>query len=283
PLTVVREGDRSIEVIARLTEGERANLETLPYAKIPTASGAYVPLSQLARLVPSTEPSVLWRRDRQATITIFADVDGAQPTQILAAIKPDLDAIKANLPKGATLKVGGSEEESATSQAQVFSIIPIAIVLICFLLMIQLQSIKKMLLVLATGPLAFIGVAATLALFQIPFGFVAMLGSLSLFGMVIRNSVILVARVDELTAKGMVLREAIVDATLHRVRPILLTAAAAILAMIPLCRSVFWGPMAYSTMGGLFVATFLTLFFLPALYLFAFQNQGQARPSETAK
>ncbi len=283
PLTVVREGDRSIEVSARLAEGERTNLETLPYAKIPTASGAYVPLSQLARLVPSTEPSVLWRRDRQATITIFADVDGAQPTQILAAIKPDLEAIKSKLPKGATLKVGGSEEESATSQAQVFSIVPIAIILICLLLMVQLQSIKKMLLVLATGPLAFIGVAATLALFQIPFGFVAMLGSLSLFGMVIRNSVILVARVDELTAKGMVLREAIVDATLHRVRPILLTAAAAILAMIPLCRSVFWGPMAYSTMGGLLVATFLTLFFLPALYQFAFQNQAPARPMETAK
>lgn len=282
PLTVVREGDRSIEVSARLAEGERTNLETLPYAKIPTASGAYVPLSQLARLVPSTEPSVLWRRDRQATITIFADVDGAQPTQILAAIKPDLEAIQANLPKGATLKIGGSEEESATSQAQVFSIIPIAIVLICFLLMIQLQSIKKMLLVLATGPLAFIGVAATLALFQIPFGFVAMLGSLSLFGMVIRNSVILVARVDELTAKGIELRTAIVEATLHRVRPILLTAAAAILAMIPLCRSVFWGPMAYATMGGLLVATLLTLFFLPALYLFAFQNQAQARPLESA-
>lgn len=282
PLTVVREGDRSIEVIARLSEGERANLETLPYAKIPTASGAYVPLSQLARLVPSTEPSVLWRRDRQATITIFADVDGAQPTQILAAIKPGLEAIQAKLPKGAILKIGGSEEESATSQGQVFSIIPIALVLICFLLMIQLQSIKKMLLVLATGPLAFIGVAATLALFQIPFGFVAMLGSLSLFGMVIRNSVILVARVDELTAKGIELRTAIVEATLHRVRPILLTAAAAILAMIPLCRSVFWGPMAYATMGGLLVATFLTLFFLPALYLFAFKNQAQAWPLESA-
>ncbi len=283
PLTFVREGDRSIEVTARLAEGERTNLATLPYAKIPTTSGAYVPLSQLARLVPSTEPSVLWRRDRQPTITIFADVDGAQPTQILAAVKPDLEKIKANLPKGATLTIGGSEEESATSQAQVFAIIPIAIVLICFLLMIQLQSIKKMLLVLATGPLAFIGVAATLALFQISFGFVAMLGSLSLFGMVIRNSVILVARVDELTGKGTPLRAAIIDATLHRVRPILLTAAAAILAMIPLCRSVFWGPMAYSTMGGLFVATFLTLFFLPALYQFAFQNQASPQALEKAE
>ena len=140
-----------------------------------------------------------------------------------------------------------------------------------------------MLLVLATGPLAFIGVAATLALFQISFGFVAMLGSLSLFGMVIRNSVILVARVDELTATGAPLRAAIIDATLHRVRPILLTAAAAILAMIPLCRSVFWGPMAYSTMGGLFVATFLTLFFLPALYQFAFQNQASPQALEKAE
>jgi multidrug efflux pump len=282
-LTVVREGDRSIEVTARLTKAERTNLATLPYAKIPTASGAYVPLSQLARLVPSTEPSVLWRRDRQAAITIFADVDGAQPAEILTALKPDLDAIKAKLPKGAMLAIGGSEEESKTSQGQVFSVLPVAIVLICLLLMIQLQNIKKMLLVLATGPLAFIGVAATLALFQIPFGFVAMLGSLSLFGMVIRNSVILVARVDELTAKGTELRTAIIEATMHRVRPILLTAAAAILAMIPLCRSVFWGPMAYSTMGGLFVATFLTLFFLPALYQFAFQNQTATPALETAE
>mgnify|MGYP000022228676 CR=1 FL=1 len=272
PITVMREGDKSVLLLARLSEAERTNLGTLAYAKIPTASGAYVPLSQVARLLPTTEPSLLWRRNRQANITVFADVDGVQPAEALARLGPDLEQVKAGLPAGAKLTVGGSIEESATSQAQVVSVLPVAVLLICVLLMVQLQNIKKMLLVLATGPLALIGVALILALFQIPFGFVAMLGSLSLFGMVIRNSVILVARVDELVAAGVALEAAILDATMHRVRPILLTATAAILAMIPLTRSVFWGPMAFSTMGGLLVATLLTLFFVPALYLFAFQN-----------
>ena len=282
PITVVREGDKSLLLLARLGEAERTNFATLPYAKIPTASGAYVPLSNLARLVPSTEPSLLWRRNRQATITVFADVIGAQPDQVLALLEPDLERVRAGLPAGAKLSIGGTIEESAASQAQVFTVLPAAVVLICVLLMIQLQNIKKMLLVLATGPLALIGVALILALFQIPFGFVAMLGSLSLFGMVIRNSVILVARVDELVAAGTALEAAIIDATVHRVRPILLTATAAILAMIPLTRSVFWGPMAFSVMGGLLVATLLTLFFVPALYLFAFQNDKPLREPQVA-
>ncbi len=282
PITVLRDGDKSVLLLARLNEAERTNLATLPYAKIPTASGTYVPLSQVARLVASTEPSLLWRRNRQAAITVFADVDGEQPAQVLARIEPDLEQVRARLPAGAKLTVGGAIEESASSQAQVFAVLPAAIVLICVLLMVQLQNIKKMLLVLATGPLALIGVALTLALFQIPFGFVAMLGSLSLFGMVIRNSVILVARVDELVASGVALQLAIVDATVHRVRPILLTATAAILAMIPLTRSVFWGPMAFATMGGLFIATLLTLFFVPALYLFAFQNDRAPVQPEVA-
>lgn len=283
PITVLREGDKSVLLLARLNEAERTDLATLAYAKIPTSSGAYVPLSQVARLLPSTEPSLLWRRNRQATITVFADVDGVQPAEVLARLAPDLERAKAELPEGAKLVIGGSIEESATSQSQVMAVLPAAVLLICVLLMVQLQSIKKMLLVLATGPLALIGVSLTLALFQIPFGFVAMLGSLSLFGMVIRNSVILVARVDELVAAGVALKAAIVDATMHRVRPILLTATAAILAMLPLTRSVFWGPMAFSTMGGLLIATLLTLFFLPAFYLFAFENDQAPIEPEMAK
>jgi len=271
PITSVREGDKSILLMARLADDERTDLGTLAYAKIPTASGAYVPLSQLVREELSSEASLLWRRDRQPTITVFADTDHVQPAQVLESLGPQLDAIRKTLPPGARLVVGGAEEESAKSQSEVFSIIPAALVIICFLLMIQLQDIKKMLLVLSTGPLALIGVALILGLFQVPFGFVAMLGSLSLFGMVIRNSVILVARVDELTSHGLGLYDAIVDATVQRVRPILLTATAAILAMIPLSGSVFWGPMAYATMGGLMVATLLTLFFLPALYLLSFR------------
>jgi multidrug efflux pump len=279
PITSVREGDKSILVMARLSDAERTNLSTLAFAKIPTSSGAYVPLSQVVRLESANEPSLLWRRDRQATITVFADVEHVQPAQVLSAIGPQLAAIRATLPPGAKLVVGGSEEESTKSQKEVFSIIPAALVIICLLLMIQLQNIKKMLLVLSTGPLALIGVALILGLFQIPFGFVAMLGSLSLFGMVIRNSVILVARVDELMSHGVELSAAILDATVQRVRPILLTATAAILAMIPLSGSVFWGPMAYATMGGLLIATLLTLFFLPALYLLAFRNSAPEKPA----
>jgi multidrug efflux pump len=173
---------------------------------------------------------------------------------------------------------GGTIEESASSQASVFSQVPVAFLLILVLLIIQLQSNKKLILVVLTGPLALIGVALTLSLFRIPFGFVAMLGGLSLFGMVIRNSVILVSQIDALQAEGAELHEAIVEATVHRFRPIMLTALAAILAMIPLTHSVFWGPMAWAIMGGLMVATLLTLIFLPAAYAAAYRAHRPVEP-----
>jgi multidrug efflux pump len=281
-LTTLREGEKSIGILARLSSDERTNLASLPYAKIPTSSGTYVPLSQIATITAGNEPATVWRRDRQAVITVYGDAVGVQPSDSIRNLSAGLEKIRENLPPGADIVVGGCEEESAKSQAAVFAVVPLSIILISLLLMIQLQSIKKMALVLATGPLALIGVAIILAIFQIPFGFVAMLGSLSLFGMVIRNSVILIDRISQLMTAGMDMYTAVVEATIQRLRPILLTAIAAILAMIPLTRSVFWGAMAWATMGGLLIATVLTLVFLPALYLLVFQEtagpaQGKVR------
>lgn len=278
PITRYREEDRVIDVVARLSPDERSSLDRLSQINVPTASGQAVPLSQVARLTPSFEAAELNRRSSLPTITIQADVIGAQPDEIATALEEQLDTIRDGLPADATMTFGGSIEESANSQASVFTQVPVAFLLILVLLIIQLQSNKKMALVVLTGPLALIGVALILSLFRIPFGFVAMLGGLSLFGMVIRNSVILVSQIDALQAEGVELHEAIVEATVHRLRPIMLTALAAILAMIPLTHSVFWGPMAWAIMGGLMVATLLTLIFLPAAYAAAYRAHRPVEP-----
>lgn len=276
PITRYREGDRVLDVVARLSPGERSSLDRLSQINVPTASGQAVPLSQVARLSPSFEAAELNRRSSLPTITIQADVAGAQPDAIAASLKAQLAEIRKELPAGATMTFGGSIEESANSQASVIKQVPVAFLLILVLLILQLQSNKKLMLVVLTGPLALIGMALILSLFRIPFGFVAMLGGLSLFGMVVRNSVILVSQIEALQAEGAELYDAIVEATVHRFRPIMLTALAAILAMIPLTHSVFWGPMAWSIMGGLMVATVLTLIFLPAAYAAAY---GARRPA----
>ena len=278
PITRYREQDRVLDVVARLSADERSSLDRLSQINVPTATGQAVPLSQVARLSPSFEAAELNRRSSLPTITIQADVVGAQPDEIVSALREQLDAIRDQLPADATMTFGGSIEESANSQASVFAQVPVAFLLILVLLIIQLQSNKKMALVVLTGPLALIGVALILSLFRIPFGFVAMLGGLSLFGMVIRNSVILVSQIDALQAEGAELHEAIVEATVHRFRPIMLTALAAILAMIPLTHSVFWGPMAWAIMGGLMVATLLTLIFLPAAYAAAYRAHRPVEP-----
>jgi multidrug efflux pump len=239
PITRYREEDRVLDVVARLNPDERGSLDRLSQINLATPSGRIVPLSQVARLVPAFEPAELNRRSGLPTITIQADPVDAQPAEIATTHKDQLDAIQAQLPPGRRMQFGGSIEESANSQASVFKQVPVALLLILVLLIIQLQDNRKLLLVVLTGPLALIGVALILSLFRIPFGFVAMLGGLSLFGMVIRNSVILVSQIDTLQAEGSPMSEAIVEATVHRLRPIMLTALAAILAMIPLTRSVF--------------------------------------------
>lgn len=265
-ITQYREGDDGLDVVARLVEPERSDLNNLKDAKIYLRNGKFVPVSQVARLELDSEDSVLWRRNRVPTLTVRADVEGAEAPDVTMAVRPKIDALAASLPLGYGIELGGAQESSAKAQASIMAVMPLAIVAILVLLMLQLQDMKKMALVLATAPLGLIGVSLVLAAFRIPFGFVAMLGVIALAGMIIRNSVILVVQIDHDLQAGAPLWTAIVESAVRRLRPIVLTALAAILAMIPLTASVFWGPMAWAIMGGLFVATLLTLIFLPALY-----------------
>jgi multidrug efflux pump len=265
-VTQYREGDDDIDVVARLVALERTDLNNLKDAKIYLRNGKFVPVSQVARLSLDSEDSVLWRRNRVPTLTVRADVEGAEAPDVTRALQPRIDALAQNLPLGYGIDVGGALESSTKAQAAINAVLPLTIVAVLLLLMIQLHDIKKMALVLLTAPLGLIGVSVMLAAFRIPFGFVAMLGVIALAGMIIRNSVILVVQIDHDVQAGAPLWTAIVESAVRRLRPIVLTALAAILAMIPLTHSVFWGPMAWAIMGGLFVATLLTLFFLPALY-----------------
>jgi multidrug efflux pump len=265
-ITEYREGDKDIDVVTRLVAPERTDLNNLKDARIYLRNGKFVPVSQLARLTLESEDSVLWRRNRVPTITVRADVAGAEAPDVTMALKPKMDELAARLPLGYGIDVGGAAESSSKAQASIFAVMPVTIIVVLLLLMVQLHDIKKMALVLLTAPLGMIGVAAILAAFRIPFGFVAMLGVIALAGMIIRNSVILVVQIDHDVAAGAPLWHAIVESAVRRLRPIVLTALAAILAMVPLTRSVFWGPMAWAIMGGLAVATLLTLLFLPALY-----------------
>ncbi|GAA4359750.1 multidrug efflux RND transporter permease subunit MexK [Variovorax defluvii] len=265
-ITQYREGDKALDVVARLVEEERTDLNNLKDARIYLREGRFVPVSQVARLSLDSEDSVLWRRNRVPTLTVRADVAGAEAPDVALALKPKIDALAKTLPLGYGIDVGGALESSSKSQASIFAVMPLMAAAVLLLLMVQLQDLKKMALVLFTAPLGLIGVALMLFAFRIPFGFVAMLGVIALAGMIIRNSVILVVQIDHDVAAGAPLWTAIVESAVRRMRPITLTALAAILAMVPLTRSVFWGPMAWSIMGGLFVATLLTLLFLPALY-----------------
>jgi len=276
PITQYREDDQSIAVMARLVAAERTDLNNLKDAKIYLREGKFVPVSQVARLTLDSEESQLWRRNRIPTLTVRADVEGAQAPDVTNAVWPMLQALSKDLPLGYGIEIGGASESSAKAQGSVFAVMPVTVIVVLVLLMIQLQDMKKMALVLLTAPLGMIGVAVILAAFQIPFGFVAMLGVIALAGMIIRNSVILVVQIDQEMANGTPLWNAIVESAVRRLRPIVLTALAAILAMIPLTHSVFWGPMAWAIMGGLAVATLLTLIFLPALYAACY---GAKRPA----
>jgi len=266
-ITQFREGDQLIDVMGRAEGIDRKRLSQLADLQIHTRDGRFVPLGQIATLTPELEEGLIWRRDRLPTITVRGDLRaGIQAPTVTAAINPKLDAIRAKLPPGYRIDIGGTAEKSGHAENSIRTVFPYAIVVVLTLLMIQLQSFQRTLLVVLTAPLGMIGVTAALLLFQAPFGFVAQLGVIALFGMIMRNSVILVDQIEQDIKAGHAAWDAIVGATVRRFRPILLTALAAILAMIPLTRSVFWGPMATAIMGGLFIATVLTLLFLPALY-----------------
>lgn len=265
--TTYREGDQSIEVLIRGDRVERRELSALADLAIPTRSGKAVPLAQIAKLDYAFEPGLIWRRDRQPTITVRANLYGpTEPATIVSELKPRIETLRTGLPTGYQLHTGGSVEESSKGSASVMAGMPIFILVVITILMIQLQSTSRVVMVMLTAPLGLIGVALFLLIFQQPFGFMALLGTIALLGMIMRNSVILVDQIEQDMAAGKPRREAIVESTVRRFRPIVLTAAAAVLAMIPLARNDFFGPMAVAIMGGLIVATALTLLFLPALY-----------------
>ncbi len=274
-----REDNELIEILLRGTIRERQAMELLPSLAVPTSSGKSVPLAQVATLEYGFEEGVIWHRDRLPTVTVYGDIyGGEQPASLVKQILPTLEPIRTALPSGYLLEVGGTVEDSARGQKSVNAGVPLFILVVLSLLMLQLKSMSRSAMVFLTAPLGLIGVTLFLLIFQQPFGFVAMLGTIALSGMIMRNSVILVDQIEQDIAAGQDRWHAIIEATVRRFRPIVLTALAAVLAMIPMSRSVFFGPMAVAIMGGLVVATALTLLFLPALYAAWFRvKESEAR------
>ncbi len=266
-LSQLREGEDLVDIVARAVPEERLKIDTVPDVNLYTRQGTVVPLSQVARVETVLEEPVLWRRNRDMAITVRADVkDGEQGVSVTQSIRPGLKEIEARLPFGYRIDVGGAVEESDKANNALMAVAPVMLVTILAILMLQLQSFSLMTMVFLTAPLGLIGVVAALLATRAPLGFVAILGIIALSGMIMRNAVILIDQVKQEIAAGLDPWSAVVDAAVHRTRPVVLTATATVLAMIPLTRSVFWGPMAIAIMGGLTVATVLTIFFVPALY-----------------
>jgi multidrug efflux pump subunit AcrB len=271
-VTQYREGIEHIDVVARAVPEERLDLDRLPTLTIATRNGVAVPLSQFARLNYEYEEPILWRRNRDTVLTVRGDiVDNVQAPDVTNEVLPKLQPIKDALPYGYRIETGGAIEESVKANGALVAVFPVMAIVMLSLLMIQLQSFSRLALVFATAPLGLIGATGALLISNRPFGFVALLGLIALAGMIMRNTVILVDQIERDIAAGHARYRAIVDATVRRARPVALTAFAAILGMVPLARNIFWGPMAITIMGGLFVATILTLLVVPALYALWFR------------
>ncbi len=266
--TQIRDDIYLVDVVGRATDSDRASIEALQNLQLQNSEGKSFPLAAIASLRYEIEQPIVWRRHRLPTITIKASIDeSVQPATVVAQLKSDVVAFENSLPLGYTVETGGAVEESGKGQGPILEVIPLMLFSIATILMIQLQSFQRLILVVAVAPLGIIGVVAALLPSGAPLGFVAILGILALVGILIRNSVILVVQIETLRDEGVDPWEAVVEATEHRMRPIMLTAAAASLALIPISREIFWGPMAYAMMGGIIVGTILTLLFLPALYV----------------
>ena len=262
-----REKRELIEIRLRGDKSERVEVASLANLAVPTTKGTTVPLAQIAKIESRFEEGLIWHRNRLPTITVRADIrTHLQPATVVQQLAEKMQTLRADLPNGYLLEVGGTVEESAKGQNSVNAGMPLFLAVVMTLLMIQLRSMSRATIVLLTAPLGLIGVVAFLLLFNKPFGFVAMLGTIALSGMIMRNSLILIDQIEQDIQAGHEPWDAVIGATMRRFRPIVLTALAAVLAMIPLSRSIFFGPMAVAIMGGLIVATLLTLFFLPALY-----------------
>ena len=270
--TQLRSGIYLVDVLVRAFAEQRMSLSTIRTLQVPLPNGRTVPLSQIASVDYGQEYPIVWRRDRLPTVTVQADVaPGIQAATVVQELGSNIATLTASLPSGYHIAVGGTVEESNKAQASVAAVLPLMLVLTLTVLMTQLQSFSRLFLVLSVAPLGLLGVVAALLLADKPLGFVALLGVLALTGMIARNSVILIDQIETEKARGRHPWDAVIEATSHRFRPILLTASAAILGMIPIAPTIFWGPMAYAIMGGLAVATLLTLVFLPALYVIWFR------------
>ncbi|MFN3363748.1 MAG: efflux RND transporter permease subunit [Allorhizobium sp.] len=271
PLADVRAGEETISIVAREPEESRRLLTAVNSIYVPTDLGAFIPLSQIAKVMPTLEQGIEWRRNRLPTITVRATLpDGVQSNDVTLKMFDEMQSLRDSLPAGYAIEIQGGAEDSAESQDSIAAKAPIMLLVIVVLLMIQLQHFGKAMLVLATGPLGIIGAAAALLISGAPFGFVAILGVIALLGIIIRNSIILIDQIDQDIAAGMERREAIIGSAVRRFRPIMLTALTAVLALIPISRGIFWGPLAYAMMGGILVATVLTILVLPAAYAFFF-------------
>jgi multidrug efflux pump len=278
-VTYYRERDKQVEVILRGAADERARMSFLKDLSIPSRNGLAVPITQIADIRYELEDGIVWRRNRLPTITVRSDVRGdAQGPDVANRVEQDLTAIRATLPLGYRIEMGGAIEDSARGQQSIAAGMPLLVITVLTLLMIQLQSFARTAMVVLTAPLGLIGVVLALLAFGKPFGFVALLGTIALAGIIMRNSIILVDQIDQDIAAGHAPLDAVIGATVRRFRPIVLTAAAAVLGLIPLVRSDFFGPMAVAMMGGIMIATVLTVLFLPALYAAWFR----VHPDETA-
>lgn len=281
PIGQFREGNKLIDIVIRQPVEERATISALNDSNVRTSSGRSVTIGQIARVAFVWEPGVVWREGREWAITVQSDVvDGIQGPTVSAQVGAALTDLRANLPPGYAISLAGAAADSAAAEASIAANMPLVLFIVFTLLMLQLHSFSRSVMVFLTGPLGVAGAAMALLILHRPFGFVANLGVIALFGMIIRNSVILVDQIERDIANGAEAWDAVIEAAVRRLRPIVLTAAAAALAMIPLSRSVFWGPMAVAIMGGLVVATALTLLFLPALYAawFRVKKPGAAKP-----
>ncbi|MGL6109180.1 MAG: efflux RND transporter permease subunit, partial [Rubrivivax sp.] len=273
-VTQVRDDIYLVSVVARAIDSERASFETLSSLQVPTPSGRMVPIKQFASFVEEQELPLVWRRDRVPTLTVRADViPGVLPDLVVSALAPKIAEFSAQLPHHYKVETGGLFEESQISQGSVFAVIPLMIVLMLLAMMVMLVSFRRMLMVVTILPLGLIGVVMSLLVFNRPLGFVAILGILALIGMIAKNALILIVSIEEERASGLAVRDAVVTCATNRFRPMMLAAGSTVLGLLPIAPTVFWGPMAFAIMGGLLVATLLTLVFLPTVYMAVFGNE----------
>jgi len=280
-VTQVRDDIYLVNVVARAVESERSAIAAMRDLHVPIAGGRTVPLSQFATFAYEQEYPLIWRRNRVPTLTVRADIrPGVLPATVVAALQPQIHALDESLQKPYAVALGGIAEESAASSASVFAVIPLMLTLMVVVLMVALGSFARVAMVLTLLPLGLVGVVLALLIGNRPLGFVAILGILSLLGMIAKNAVILISQIEADRERGLSVRDAVLEASASRFRPLMLTAISTVLGLIPIAPTVFWGPMAFAIMGGLLVATMLTLVFLPAVYVAVFAR-GSTRSAPT--